>query len=266
MYIPYQEIVNQLELKEDDILLIASDITKLAYTSIKNKERFNPILFVNSFQIKLYKGTLLFPSFIENFKNGDTYNKFKSPPEMGALSKVAFESVDFMRSSDPIHSFSTIGENADDIFDIKSDSTFGNDSVFAYLKDKKAKMLLIDVDLQHSFTFAHFVEENQQVSYRKYKDLNYKSLNESGKIVDEKIRIFAKKKGVVNTLNNFESIFIEKGAMGKIEINGSVFRLIHLDTAFEIMKDDIQHNRAKNMFSFELKQFIRTTIKSLIGK
>jgi aminoglycoside N3'-acetyltransferase len=265
-YVPYQEIVNQFDLKEDDVLLISSDIAKLAYTSIKNKERFDPVLLVKSFRDKLVNGTLIFPTFIEHFKAGDTFDKFKSAPEMGVLSTLAFQNVDYMRSSDPIHSFSCVGHYADDIFEIKSDSTFGSDSVFAFLKEKRAKMLLIDVDLQHSFTFAHHVEELMQVKYRKYIDLQYYSINESGKKVTDKVRVFSKKNGVVNTLNNLEQLFIERGAMGKIEINGSVFRLIHLDTAFEIMKEDIENNGGKSMYSFDFKQYIRSTIKSVIGK
>lgn len=266
MYIPYQEIVHQLELKDDDILLIASDITQLAYTSFKNKEKFNSNLFIDSFKHKLKRGTLLFPAFVDHFKDGDVFDKFRTTPEMGALSKLTFERVDFMRSSDPLHSFTVIGEYADDISEINSDSTFGNDSVFAFLKERKAKMLLIDVDLQHSFTFAHYVEENQKVNYRKYRDLNYKYVNEDGENSERKVQVFTKKNGIVNTLNNFENLFIEKGAMGKIQINGSVFRLIHLDTAFEIMKDDIQNNEAGNMYVFDWQQFIRSTIKSLIRK
>ena len=37
MYIPYQEIADNLGLKSDDTLLIASDISKLAYNTFKNK-------------------------------------------------------------------------------------------------------------------------------------------------------------------------------------------------------------------------------------
>ena len=266
MYIPYLEIVNQLELKDDDILLVASDVSKLAYNTFKNKEKFNSNFFVDSFKAKLKKRTLLFPAFVENFKEGDVFNKHTTEPETGALSKLTFERVDFIRSSDPIHSFTVIGEYADEISEIKCKSTFGSDSVFAFLKEKKAKMLLIDVDLQHGFTFAHFVEEKFRVNYRKYSDLHYKYVNDSGKTIDDKLHVYGKKNGVVNTLNNLEKLFIEKGAMGKIEINGCVFRLIHLDSAYEIMKNDIQNNKARNMYSFELNEFVRSTIKSLIKK
>ena len=266
MYIPYQEIADNLGLKSDDTLLIASDISKLAYNTFKNNEKLNSNLLVDSFKRVLKDGTLLFPAFIDDFKSGDTFDKLKNVPEMGALSKLTFERVDFIRSNDPLHSFMVFGKDADEIEEIECDSTFGANSVFAYLNNKKAKMLLIDLDLEHSFTFAHFVEEDQQVSYRKYSVLNYTSVNENGEIEEKNLKVYAKKKGVVNTLNKLEPILIEKGAMGKIEINESIFRLIHLDTAYEIICDEISKNKASNLHTFELKKFVKSTVKSILKK
>ena len=266
MYIPYQKIAENLGLKEDDTLLIASDISKLAYNTFKNKEKLNSNLLVDSFKKVLKDGTLLFPAFIDDFKDGDVFDKLKNAPEMGALSKLTFERVDFIRSSDPLHSFTLFGRDADDLSEIVSDSTFGSKSIFAYLKNKKAKMLLIDVDLEHSFTFAHYVEEDQKVSYRKYLDLKYKSVNESGRLEDKVLKVYTKKAGIVNTLNSLESLLIEKGAMGKIEINESIFRLIHLDTAFDVIQDDIQNNKAQNLYRFEFNNFIKTSLKSVLKR
>lgn len=266
MYIPYQQIAENLGLEEEDILLIASDISKLAYTTFKNKEKLNSNFLVDSFKNKLKKGTLLFPAFIDGFKSGDTFDKLSDSPEMGVLSKLTFQRVDFLRTSDPLHSFMVYGKDADDLAEMKSDSTFGPASVFEYLKNKKAKMLLIDVDLEHSFTFAHYVEECMKVPYRQYVSLDYKSVNDDRVTVDEKLKVYSKKKGVVNTLNKLEPILIEKGAMGKIELNESVFRLIHLDGAYDVICDDIQKNKAQNLHAFELKNFIRSSVKQLIGK
>ena len=67
-------------------------------------------------------------------------------------------------------------------------------------------------------------------------------------------------------MNKLEPILIEKGAMGKIEINESIFRLIHLDTAFEIICDEISKNKAHNLYTFELKNFVKSTVKSILKK
>lgn len=266
MYVPYQQIVDQFELKEDDILLISSDITKLTYTSIRNKEKFDPNLFVDSFKDKLTKGTILIPAFIEHFKSGDIFDRSTSIPEMGALSKVVFVKGGYKRSSDPLHSFFVVGKKADEVEAIHSVSTFGSDSVFAFLHQNKAKMLIIDVDLQHSFTFAHYVEESQSVSYRKFSKLKYKSLDKKGGIHEEKLFIYSKKRGVVNTLNNLESLFIGKGAMQVQKINNSTFLLVDLAKAYDLISDDIKRNKGRNLYRFDKVEYIKRTVKAVLGK
>jgi len=266
MYTTYQEIADKLGLKSNDTLVIASDISQLVYTSLKHKEKFNGDLMIDSFKRVLNNGTLLFPAFIDDFKSGETFDKLKRAPEMGALSKIAFERKDFVRSNDPLHSFLVSGKNADKIVKITSDSTFGKDSIFAYLKDVKAKMLLIDVDLDHSFTFAHFVEEDQMVSYRKFVELAYKAINAESTSEDKVLKVYSKKKGIVNVLNKLEPIFIEKGAMEKIELNKSIFRLIDLGQAYTIICEDINFNRGKNLHAFEMKNYMKSTVKSILRK
>lgn len=266
MYIPYQEIADNLGLKSDDTLLIASDISQLVYYTFKNKEKFDSDLLIDSFKRVLKDGTLLLPAFIDNFQSGDIFDKLKNIPEMGTLSKVAFKRTDFIRSNDPLHSFMVQGKHAIDIASITCDSTFGEKSVFAYLKNVKAKMLLIDVDLEHSFTFAHFVEENQKVAYRKFVDLAYLFRNDLDKLENRTLKIYAKKKGIINTLNKLESILMEKGAMEQVEINKSVFRLIHLEKAYDVICEDINFNGGKNLHAFEIQNFIKSTVKSILRK
>lgn len=266
MYIPFQQIADQLELKENDTLLIASDISKLAFASFKQKEKFDGNLFITSFQKKLSEGTLLFPAFLHTFKSGDVFDPSVASPEMGSLSVTAFGREDFQRNEDPVHSFLVSGKRKEEIASIKPISTFGEGSVFADLHRSRAKMLLIDVDLQHSFTFAHYVEEKWKVDYRKFKEVSYFSIDPGGNKQNEKIKVFSKKRGVLNTLNKLEELFIAKNAIKKTEINGSFFRLIDLEIAFRIIEEDIKLNKAKTIHSFDKKEFIRSTVKKVLGK
>ena len=45
--------------------------------------------------------------------------------------------------------------------------TFGKDSAFGLLHQLKAKMLMIDVSFDKSFTFVHYCEEQAQAPWRK---------------------------------------------------------------------------------------------------
>lgn len=266
MYIPYRQIVNQFELKESDILLISSDVTKLAFTCFKNKEKFDPNLFVESFKDKLPKGTILIPAFIEHFKSGDVFDPIASTPEMGTLSKALFTKGEFKRSKDPLHSFFVAGEKEDEVESIHSKSTFGSESVFAFLHHNKAKMLIIDVDLQHSFTFAHYVEESHKVPYRKFLKLTYKSSNEKGELHEEKLMVYSKKRGMLNTLNNLETLFIERGAMQIQKINNSNFLLVDLAKAYDLISDEIKENKARKIYRFDKLEYTKRTLKAVLGK
>lgn len=266
MYIPYQDVAANLGLKSDDTLLLASDISKLAFTALKNKEKFSGNLLLDSFIQVLKEGTFAVPGYIDSFVAGDTFDKLKSAPEMGALSKLAFERGDFLRSNDPLHSFLAVGTLAERISKMDCESTFGEDSVFSLLHNVKAKMLLIDLDLKHGFTFAHYVEEQEQVHYRKYVNLNYKNVKQPGIIEDKMLKVYSKKKGVVNTLNKLEPMLIENGAMEKIEINNSVFRLVQLNEAYRVISEEIEMNNAENLHSFDTKLYFKSIAKSILKK
>jgi aminoglycoside 3-N-acetyltransferase len=266
MYVPFQEIASQLPVHQMDILLIASDVSGLTYSAVKHKEKFDPNLFIDSFKDKLDGGTLLFPAFVNNFKSGDIFDRKTILPSMGVLSKSAFLRVDFVRSGDPLHSFFATGVHAADIEKIKSVSTFGKDSVFAFLHAHRAKMLLIDVDFQHSFTFVHYVEEKKQVRYRKYQKIKYSTKGKEGGDTDETLLFYRKKKGIVNTLNNLEKMLEDRGALKRFAINGSSISCIDLALAYEIISDEITMNQGKNIFQFHVSEYLRSVLKYLLGK
>ncbi len=262
-YIPYQQIVNKLQINKNETLLIASDITKLAYTTLTNGEIFNADLFVDSFKNKLTEGTLLFPAFNDKLMSGDKFDKKNTIPQTGTLSKLVFKRKDFSRTADPLHSFFVFGKFADELLKINNKSTFGDDSVFAFLNEHRALMLLIDIDIQHSFTFAHYVEEKENVKYRKYKKINI-NYTDDGKAQKREVLTFAKKNGIVSTLNNLHKLFIDNGAMNIYKINDSTFSMIRLDKAYELIQEDIKMNNAENLYSFDLINFIKSSIKQFI--
>jgi len=60
-YIPLAKIPENLDIKQGDIVLIASDITRLAFGALRHEKRFDAKQLINAFQKKLgAEGTLLF--------------------------------------------------------------------------------------------------------------------------------------------------------------------------------------------------------------
>ena len=263
-YVPYSEISSKLDLKAGDTLLVASDITRLTIDALKNKMRFEPDKFIDSLLERVSNGTLLFPAFVNNLSDGGTFDIAHTLPQTGALSMAAFKRIDFIRTSDPFHSFMVKGKHAEALQAIKNKSTFGDDSVFAFLHQHTAKMLLIDIDLQHSFTFAHYVEEREGARYRELKKQFITCIDKNSKVSIREISFFEKKPGVMIALNGLHDLFLKKGASTETRINGSVFTLIDLNKAYELIKNDIHSNGGSNLHKMSISLFAKTMIKKII--
>ncbi len=148
----------------------------------------------------------------------------------------------------------------------KDDSTFGSNTVFGWLYRHQALQLLIDVDLQHSFTFTHFVEEQFKVSYRKYKHLIIPVKRADGIIVHTQLKFYAKKPGYNLQLNGLQPKLAQGGALLQGEQDGISWMLIDLWKAYNIIADDIQHHQARNLIIFDLRQYFRDVLKMLLNK
>lgn len=260
-YIPYLKIPELLNLKSEDTLLICSDITKLAITTIRTEKKFDPSEFILTFKKHMNTGTILFPAFINEYKKNSIFDIKRSIPQTGSLSLSAFHHPDFIRTNDPFHSFMVSGKHSDKLSQLKNTSTFGSDSVFAFLHKMKGKMLLIDIDLQHSFTFAHYVEEFEKVKYRKFKKHTIDCILSNGLKETRTVYFFKKRKGVMLNINGLYKLFKEKGILTEYRINNSLFTIIDLDKSFEIIQQDIQINHAKNLHKFSYKKWIIEFIK-----
>lgn len=265
-YIPYTKIINELPIAENDILLIGSDISRLALMTLKQENHFSPEKFIDSIQQKIFSGTLLFPAFTGNLKSGDIFDIKTTRPITGTLSDTAFKRKDFIRTSDPFHSFLVWGKHQKELKEINNKSTFGKDSVFAFLFNNKAKMLLIDIDMQHSFTFAHFVEEYEQVKFRHYKKYFINYMQEDCFMSNKEFLFYEKKAGISNNFYNLEKKFEEEKISQTKIINSIPFKLIKLEKAFNCIQSDIKKNKGKTIYSFHWKDFFKQKIKTFIFK
>ena len=265
-YTPYLQIPKLLDIKADDTLLVASDITKLALTTMRAEKLFNPLQFINAIQQQVNAGTLLFPAFVNGLKNGDTFDVKNSLPQTGTLALTAFKNDAFIRTTDPFHSFMVWGNHANELSKIKNNSTFGNNSVFAFLHNIKGKMLLIDVDLQHSFTFAHYVEEFENVKYRKFKTYTINCICNNDDKKTRDILFFEKQKGVTLNLNGLYPLFKQNGALTEYKINGSLFTIIDFEKSAQIIKNDIKLNSSRHLHSFSYTLWLKMFVKQLMHK
>lgn len=249
-YIKSSDIVDKFDINQNDILWIASDIKRFLYVALKNHERVDLNKFIDSFLSKIGPGgTLVFPTFNWGFCRRELFDFKNTPSQTGILSSTALARKDFSRTLHPIYSFAVSGRFKEQLISLRNQSSFGEDSPFAFMSENHAKMLIIDLPYQNSFTFVHYVEEREQVVYRYLKYFTADYLDENGVKDKRTYSMYVRDidRGVLTNIEPIGKVLEDRGVSQKKVINGIVFKLIHLHKALSIITDDIRNNQAKNL-------------------
>lgn len=259
----YLDIAKCIDIKSTDTLLLASDIKKIALTCKEKNIKFDADLFIDSFKEVLKEGNLLIPAYTDYLKNNDTFDYLLSKPSTGALSNKVMKREDFLRTEEPIHSVFIWGKDKDEFLNLKPKSTFGKDSLFEKLHTKKAKMLIIDVDLQNSFTFVHYIEESIGVKYRRNFNLSFNYIDQNKALEKRNIIFQTKRKGIETYLFGLEE-YLKKTITKCYKFNNSEFQLIELDKGFDSVVEYIKNGN--KLYRYSLKKHLIQVIKKIIGK
>ena len=240
----FKEILDNLDIKKNDKILVNSNTLNLI---IKYKDKNLPSKILNNLIEKISpEGTLLLPTYNWGFCSGLNYDFLNTKSVTGALGNLSLNNKDFVRSKNPIYSFSIYGKNKNEIAELNHYSCFSLDSPFGYLIKNKGKNLFIDLDYKDALTFVHVAEENVGVSYRYHKKF-------SGKYIDknrvEKIKDFEmyvrKEDKASGTLidKKFDDKLLEKKALKKISYNNIIFSVVDIQIAYNLMIEDIKFNQ-----------------------
>lgn len=111
-------------------------------------------------------GALVMPTFTYAFCKGTTFDRDKSPSEVGTLSEYFRTEKGVVRSLHPIFSVAAYGAKAQRLTDVDSDS-FGPNSFFARLREAHGKILFMGgATFANASTFLHHIEQMHAVPYR----------------------------------------------------------------------------------------------------
>lgn len=172
-----------LGLKKNDLVLIHS-----SFKSFGGVEGGPQTVIDALTEIVGKNGTLLFPTFNFDFSSeGSTFDVKKTPSQMGILTEFARKNPNSKRTIDPIYSFVVLGELKDELGNLVYENSYGPNSMFAKLREKKGKIMVIGLKYNDSVTFFHHVEEIQKVDYRFPKEfhgeiIDYDNERKKGKI------------------------------------------------------------------------------------
>ena len=240
----FKKILDYLGIKKKDKLLVNSNTLNLM---IKHKDKALPNKILDILIERITpEGTLLFPTYSWDFCNGSRYDSLKTRSTAGTLSNLSLKNKNFVRSKNPIYSFSVFGKDKNKIANLSHYSCFGLDSPFGYLIKNKGKNLFIDLDYKDALTFVHVAEESAGVNYRYHKIFTGKYTNKNRIKKIENFEMYVRKKDKASATfidKKFDNKLLKKKALKKIKNNNSIFSVVDVQTAYNLMHEDIKHNK-----------------------
>ena len=261
-YIPVKEIARQLPVEAGETLWVTADLTRLAFAAARKERSFRPDDLIEGLQQVLTpEGTLVISAYNFDLNRRDRFDVMRTRPMTGALAEAAMKRKDFKRTQHPLHSFLVWGKHAESMASLKNESSFGSDSPFAYLLKERAKMLIIGTSVAEAFTFVHFVEEEEQVPYRKYVNYTVEYSDAESDVEKREYSLYAKKPGWTMDMRDFERHMIISGSLSEIKVNGVNFIMINLEDAYKILLDGWLHKVARFDKMIFIKDLIRKMLK-----
>lgn len=254
-YVPLHDYAKAMGVKKDDVVFISSDTKNLLFDALYNKASLDLNEFIDGLiEVIGSEGTLLFPTYNWGFCSGKPFNYLTTPCETGYLGKVALKRNDFKRTKHPIYSFAVWGRDQDMLLHLNNKDSFGLDSPFNYLKEKNAVNYVIDVPLEHSFTYVHYVEEHSGfVKHRYIKNFTSEYIDENGNSEKRTYSMFVRDldKDVRTLIDPIEEDFINCGAGRRFTINSSSILRIELGKAYTVILDDIINNDSRKLCNYK---------------
>lgn len=253
--IRYYDVVKYLDINEGDLLVVASDVTRLffaEFTQTGDMPDINKL--IDSFKDKVgIKGTLLFPMYNWDFCKGVPFDIRTTPGKTGALGNAALKRSDFKRVKHPLYSFMVWGKHADYLANMTNIDSWGEGSVFDFLHHNEAKWLLFDVNVTYGYSFIHHVEQMGHAPYRYNKFFTAEYTNEEGVTDTRRYSMYVRNLDL-NPIENFgpiEQELIQKGIAQKTIINDIPYTIVDVARSYEPILNDVVNNRSRKIYKYK---------------
>ena len=194
-------------------------------------------------------GTLAIQTFDWGFCKKKKFDIRSSLSETSFLGRVALERSDFIRTQHPIYSFAVAGKYSEELSVLENKSAFGPNSPFAFFYERKGTMLVIDIPLHGSYTFAHFVEEMEGVDYRYKKSFTSAYLNLRGEECLRTYEMYVRdlERNVKPALYPLEDIFLKAEIMELFLVEDLTIRKIDMSASYPLISEDIKLNAGRSL-------------------
>lgn len=256
----FQKTLGESGIGTGDVLYVASDIAgvivdgrkELGITTGEDRSLFCDGI-VNVLQDLVgRKGLLLFPVFSWAFCKGDAFDCRRTKGEVGILGNhILFHRSDFARTSHPIYSFMTWGQNAGMLCRMQNQESWGRQSPFAYLHGVGAKQLNLNVSTQRSFTFQHYVEQSLEVPYRYPKYFMGRYIDMNGNEEVRTYSMYVRDLDIEMKEYMPEEFVLNSGCAKRAGWRTVYFTVIDFRKAYDVLERDLRENGGMNLYSFK---------------
>lgn len=253
--------------KPGDNVLLMADLTRIAWQYRKAGGRFNAAMFLEAFvQAVSPDGDILIPTYNYDLLPGDAFNVLRTRSISGALAQAALAHPAFSRTPHALHSFAVAGAYADQFVRADQTSSFGQDSPFAFLHAHQGVLISVDLPLNDTLTFVHYVEECVGVPYRAHTPFPIRYTDANGVTHQRTFSAYAKHPGHHMDFAGLEPLLTSAGALHRIDVDGHVVERIDLSRAYSVIEQDIRHNGARTIHRFSpaawLKHHVRNALRT----
>ncbi len=154
---------------DDEVIILYSGISSFAHKfGADAKHTANMILDV--FQnVCGNERTLVLPSYSMEFSKSKIFDIKFTKTDTGALSDCAILRSEMLRTNQPMQSYIAYGKLKNDLSNLKTQTSWGNESIMSWLIKNKAKIMVLGIDWHLSCSILHHAEEVLRVPYRYFK-------------------------------------------------------------------------------------------------
>lgn len=255
-FVPYTKwLEQQNRIERGDCVYVVSDVLGLAKAVKEQGERFVPDTLVEMLKNLVGpEGTLLFPTFNWGFCKGETFDYARTPVKTGALSKAALKKEEFVRTKHPIYSFAVWGKSQKLLTEMDPRDSFGEGTVFEYMYEQDAKVLVIGLPALQGTTYLHHVEQMVGVPYRYNKEFCAPYVDKEGVTARKTYCMYVRDLEMnPRHINGFAPLaekMQEEGLIQTEQYCGVDFHLLRVRDLHEAVKEDILHNDSRNMYVY----------------
>lgn len=242
-------------------LLLTADLTRVAWLLRKDGVSKVPRNFLDAFLDHVGpEGTVAVPTFNYDLRNGERYDRLRTPTITGTLGQAALAHPAFERTAHPLHSFAVAGALKDSFLATNDISSFGAASPFALLREHRFILLGLDMHLNYALSYFHHVEELERVPYRRWRTLRINYSEGGNEPVERSYRLYGKRPGFENELSPLRSELEATGLLQTGKESSLSFLRLDLAKAHSVIANDIRTNKARSIVKWTLRNWVRDTI------